>query len=234
MKERIREIMGKTALSQQDFAARLGISPATLSSILNGRTNPTNNIVYAIHNAFPDINISWLMFGEGGMSANHDEGGFVTDAGASASVEVAESGGHEGSLLDIMPEAPNGEASSPSSEGLSPGRAMADLFNTSSQPTPQKMPSGQRAGASSQHATAASQGMVVPGQHGNMSPRTPLPASQRGSAQRVSGGSRDAIQEMQNFVDRPRREIREIRIFFSDGTYETFGPSAESAYPNRK
>ena len=52
-------------LSQQDFALRLGMSPASLSSIFTGRTNPTSNHVKAIHHAFPEININWLMFGEG-------------------------------------------------------------------------------------------------------------------------------------------------------------------------
>lgn len=65
MKERIRQIMDQAKLSQQDFAAKLGISPASLSSIFTGRTNPTNNHVMAVHRAFPDININWLMFGEG-------------------------------------------------------------------------------------------------------------------------------------------------------------------------
>lgn len=43
------------------------MSPASLSSIFNGRTNPTNNHVQAIHRAFPVVNVSWLMFGEGDM-----------------------------------------------------------------------------------------------------------------------------------------------------------------------
>ena len=67
MKERIRQILEWTKLSQQDFATRLGISPASLSSIFTGRTNPTNNHVQAIHRAFPEIDISWLLFGEGMM-----------------------------------------------------------------------------------------------------------------------------------------------------------------------
>ena len=69
MKERIRCIMEYVQLSQQDFATKLNISPASLSSIFTGRTNPTNNHVMAIHKAFPDVNISWLMFGEGNMFA---------------------------------------------------------------------------------------------------------------------------------------------------------------------
>ena len=41
MKNRIKEVMEYANLSQQDFAARLGISAASLSSIFTGRTNPT-------------------------------------------------------------------------------------------------------------------------------------------------------------------------------------------------
>lgn len=48
-------------MSQQEFAQKLGLSPATLSNIFNGKTRPTNNHVQAIHKAFPNINISWLL-----------------------------------------------------------------------------------------------------------------------------------------------------------------------------
>ena len=56
MKERIRLIQEQLGLSQIEFANKLGISPASLSSIYTGRTNPTNNHVMAIHKAFPQIN----------------------------------------------------------------------------------------------------------------------------------------------------------------------------------
>lgn len=72
MEERIRQVMDFLGLSQQDFAQKLGISPASLSNIFNGRSKPTNNHVQAIHRAFPKVNTNWLMFGEGVML---DEGG---------------------------------------------------------------------------------------------------------------------------------------------------------------
>ncbi len=59
--------MDSMGLSQQEFAQKLGMSPASLSNIFNGRSNPTNNHVQAIHRAFPNINTNWLMFGEGTM-----------------------------------------------------------------------------------------------------------------------------------------------------------------------
>ena len=67
MRERIRQVMDSMGLSQQEFAQKLGMSPASLSNIFNGRSNPTNNHVQAIHRAFPNINTNWLMFGEGTM-----------------------------------------------------------------------------------------------------------------------------------------------------------------------
>lgn len=67
MKNRIRQIQEREGMSQKDFAAAVGISAATLSSIYNGRTQPTGRLVDAIHRRFPDINVNWLMFGEGNM-----------------------------------------------------------------------------------------------------------------------------------------------------------------------
>ena len=65
MKERILQIMRRENMTQQEFAKAIEVSPASLSNIFNGKTNPTNNHVSAIHRRFPDININWLMFGEG-------------------------------------------------------------------------------------------------------------------------------------------------------------------------
>lgn len=54
-------------MSQQVFAQYIEMSPASLSSIFNGRTKPTLNIVEAIKHKFPNINIDWLLFGSGDM-----------------------------------------------------------------------------------------------------------------------------------------------------------------------
>jgi len=67
MKERIRQIMELQKMTQQVFAAFLGMSPATLSSILTGRTHPTLQVVNAVKNKIPTISTDWLMFGKGEM-----------------------------------------------------------------------------------------------------------------------------------------------------------------------
>lgn len=65
--------MDAKQMSQQAFAAFIDISPATLSSIFNGRTKPTLVIVEAIKKKIPDINTDWLMFGFGSMFSVADE-----------------------------------------------------------------------------------------------------------------------------------------------------------------
>lgn len=82
MKDRIRQLMEAQHMNQQSFAGSIGISNATLSSIFNGRTNPTNKIVEAIHNTFPNVRTDWLMWGTGPMFVMNDastSGGTVMD-----------------------------------------------------------------------------------------------------------------------------------------------------------
>lgn len=71
IKDRIKLIMEDQHMSQQVFADFLQQSPATLSSIFNGRTRPTLNIVESIKTKIPDINTEWLLWGTGEMYNSH-------------------------------------------------------------------------------------------------------------------------------------------------------------------
>ena len=73
MKDRIRQIMESQHMTQQVFADYIQQSPATLSSIFNGRTRPTLNIVEAIKKKIPNISTDWLMFGAGEMYLPENE-----------------------------------------------------------------------------------------------------------------------------------------------------------------
>ena len=61
MKDRIKAIMKDLNMSQGDFAKFLGISASILSSIFNGRTNPTLSTVALIKEKVPNISYSWLL-----------------------------------------------------------------------------------------------------------------------------------------------------------------------------
>ena len=192
MKDRIRRVMEYAHLSQQDFALRLGMSPASLSSIFTGRTNPTSNHVKAIHHAFPEININWLMFGEGEQLV----------ASSSAAGQ----------------ELPNADAQ------------HADASAQSSHLQKSDAPS-----VATQNSLASADGRTMPERtlwdtEASMSVPTSPEAASR-STTRTTYGSQSRINasNMQGvkIIDKPSRKIKEIRVFFDDGTYESFVPSSK-------
>jgi len=67
-------IMEDQHMTQQVFADFLQQSPATLSSIFNGRTRPTLQVIDAIKSKIPDISIEWLLYGTGDMYISHPQG----------------------------------------------------------------------------------------------------------------------------------------------------------------
>lgn len=67
MKERIKRIMEEENLTPAKFADRLEISRAVISHILNGRNNPSLDVVTRILSEMNYINPEWLMLGTGNM-----------------------------------------------------------------------------------------------------------------------------------------------------------------------
>ncbi|MBQ9637339.1 MAG: helix-turn-helix transcriptional regulator [Prevotella sp.] len=94
MKDRIKRIMDSQHMTQQVFAQFIKISPATLSGIFNGRTNPSLNIVEAIKQSLPSISTDWLLFGRGPMyvDVNVPEGAAADDARSDAREQVLDFG----------------------------------------------------------------------------------------------------------------------------------------------
>lgn len=112
MKDRIKQIMDGQHMTQQEFSEFLNIAPATLSSILRGRTRPTLSIVDAIVAHFPDISTDWLLFGKEPMMKSAEA---ETDA-------VAPSGSTSGSELMLdLPDAEIPSHQQPSSTQTSFG-----------------------------------------------------------------------------------------------------------------
>ncbi len=148
MTQRILQIMQSLQMNQRDFAKEIGISASSLSSIINGHTSPTNNIVQAIHRRFPDISITWLMFGEGEMKV-----GTTADVASTQSED----------------------------EGVRPSGVTEPSVTASD------------AGYSIQ---STSEGGMTPGQV--------------------------IIRETVKYIDKPQRKITEIRVFYDDGTFDTF------------
>ena len=177
MKDRIRTIMETYHLTQQQFAQKLGLGAATISSIFTGRTKPTNNHVQAIHKEFPEISTNWVLFGEGEM--------LISEHPAAASDSPAgESGGGEEMGFNL------GEGS----VAFSPDMDSPSLFPEIA------IPSSASSASTSSYA------------------RSQSPAA-------ISPAALKAQLQMVQMAERAPRKIKEIRVFFDDGTFEVFSPS---------
>ncbi|MDY9918918.1 DNA-binding transcriptional regulator, XRE-family HTH domain [Porphyromonadaceae bacterium NLAE-zl-C104] len=67
MKDRIKLIMEKENLTPAKFADKLQINRAIISHILNGRNNPSLDVVTKILSEMDYINSEWLINGTGNM-----------------------------------------------------------------------------------------------------------------------------------------------------------------------
>ena len=143
--------MQKEEMTAAQFAEKIGLSPSSLSHILNGRNNPSLDVVMKIHKACNYVNLPWLIYGEGDMEWKAEE---------SKSEETGISG-------------------------------MA-LFDES--------------------AFFTSEGTEERENHKEMAPKTPVYAP------------KEIVREEIKYIEKPARKITEIRIFFDNGTYETFRP----------
>lgn len=176
MKDRVRMIMDHFELKQKDFANELCVAEATISNVYKGKTQVTNNLVQAVHQAFPGININWLMFGEGEMLLPLTEGG-----------------------------SPNGSAGSAGTvSGTSSAIGRNVGFSDFDEPSLFSIPAAQM--GAPQSATATS----VPS---HRSPQMELQLM-------------ETLTQLKNatMAEKPVRKIKEIRVFFDDGTFEAFTP----------
>lgn len=193
LKDRIKLIMDKTEMTQQDFANKLGISPASLSHVFQGRSNPTNNHVTAIHNAFPSISVSWLMFGEGEM--------FVSTA-------------TEGKVEPIVDTAVEfSDDFSTIQEVTLPANASSSLPIDSSE---------------NRQNDSSSMGSLFAQPH---VPSVSIESSRTVSASAQTNVSNDVeviqaiaklSQDIQKRNEVKEKRVKEIRVFYDDGTYEIF------------
>ena len=64
--ERFQQIISSLNLSAGTFAEKISVSPGTISHILSGRNKyPSTEVILRIHETFPQINLNWLLTGEG-------------------------------------------------------------------------------------------------------------------------------------------------------------------------
>ncbi len=175
-RERIELLMKCYNLTPSQFADRSGIQRASVSHILSGRNKPSLEVMLKIYEAFPGVDMKWLMMGEGEAPVRRDmqqESFSVTDA-----------------LSPVDDVAPR--------QALA--RAENTLFATVAEPQ--------------QSSVDAS-----------VSPRRPVVQQSREKGTSDSRPKRSQASRMAQMMPlQAGKKIKEVRIYYSDGTYETLIP----------
>lgn len=70
---RLKQYLDSRQISVTQFADECGIPRPTASQLLAGRNKKVSDeIIGKIHQCYPDLNVIWLMFGEGNMSTGRN------------------------------------------------------------------------------------------------------------------------------------------------------------------
>lgn len=67
MKNRLQQFLESEGLSQAQFADSINVARAGISHIMSGRNNPSYEFIVNTIRRYPDLNIEWLLTGNGTM-----------------------------------------------------------------------------------------------------------------------------------------------------------------------
>ena len=67
MKERLLQLLDLEQITPSKFADIIGVQRSSISHVISGRNNPSFDFLQKTLKAFPGLNASWLMLGEGSM-----------------------------------------------------------------------------------------------------------------------------------------------------------------------
>jgi transcriptional regulator with XRE-family HTH domain len=98
MVNRIFTFIESLQLTPTEFADKIGVSRASISSIKTGRTQPTLSLVEKIKQRFPEIDINWLILGEGDapiVNRSESEIELFSDDEVKAEIEVAQNSSND-------------------------------------------------------------------------------------------------------------------------------------------
>ena len=166
-KERIELLMKCYELTPSQFADKVGVQRASISHIISGRNKPSLDVMLKIYEAFPGLDMKWLMTGDGEQPS-------VSSTHSSVS----------GSSLfpDIM-------------QGAAQYASVQTIAADTNRPSVQY-------------------------QEEPIAPKTPSLPKQSSERQ----PKRDSVARVPAQQPATLRKIKEIRIFYTDGTYETLVP----------
>ena len=88
IKQRIIDFLKYKNISQQEIAISLGTSQPNVSAMCKGYRTISKKTIVKLSNIFPDLNVDWLLTGEGSMLRGSEEQGATESEDAALREEV--------------------------------------------------------------------------------------------------------------------------------------------------
>ena len=110
--DRLKLILERVNLTPGNFADKIGVAPATISHILSGRNKyPSAEVMLRLHETFPDIDLNWLLTGEGTLVKDDPDsmftGSLFGDNLLNATKSTTESENRKGNSLETAKNTDN-------------------------------------------------------------------------------------------------------------------------------
>lgn len=173
--KRITLLIEHLDLSSAEFADACEIKRPILSHILSGRNNPSLMVVSHVIEAFPNVNLNWLLLGKGHMFTNVNERQTTTKP--------------NDTYTNVNQRA-----------ALAPPVVNSPKLNV----TPAQ--NQQLAAVTNVNSSVSKQNIEIPA---NKEAAAPMQINQL------------PLQQLQ--IKTNQRQLRQIVMFYTDGTFETFG-----------
>ena len=185
-RDRIEYLMNLYGLTPSQFSDKTGIQRASVSHILSNRNKPSLEILLKIYHAFKDVELAWLVAGEGNPPTAPHEGD--ENEGVAQFVSADEAHRQSNMLFSFMDEE-SGEKPMEVAASVASADAVAGKVVEGVQAVPTNV------------ATEGKKEAVVDSVRGDDAPPRSFAIS----------------------ADSAKR-VKEIKVFYDNGTYETFLP----------
>lgn len=230
---RLKHFIETQGMSSTQFADTCGIPRPSLSQILSGRNKKVSDILIgAIHSVFPNLNVVWLMFGEGTM--------FVRDNISDEPLHKNESdtnpltfnmdlpAPNNGRISDTEPQPQNPLPTQHIEFDIMPDNEGGNAFAYISQETDSSLAAGKTEGGDKMRL----QNSVKPDGLSNVSTKSKengltTPQNRPSSRMNTEISADFKIADLQSQIDEMRKNLRRvthITVYYDDSTFETFVP----------
>ena len=199
-REKLIKIMQAEGLNAKQFAAEVGIQAGTISNIINGRNNASNDVVQKVLRRFENISADWMMLDRGPM--------YRPVPAAPVGEQTTPT------LFDSLP-------AEPAMVSPTPEQQPAGTTTVTVSASPVASPTAPPVITTTAATTLPERTTALPRRTPATTTNTDTANAPQHTTQTANRQELTILQNNHNNTP-PAKQIEKIVVFYSDGTYEDF------------